>query len=142
MVAKQTIVSPLFNTRTRLSQVMLRSLLVRGSGIQVDDSLRRFGWDGAQAAATTVMTIDEDSGTVSGVRLEMRGKGPEVKFKAKDLWIDAEVDIMVTLQFDDLSKVTWITGGQTGIRVTGWSQKISMWCSGRPTDTGWRTLRT
>ena len=69
-----------------MSSILMRSLLIRGSGIQVDDTLRRFGWDGTTPVVTTVFTIDGDSGKVKGARYESRGQGPEVKFSAADLW--------------------------------------------------------
>ena len=112
MVAKQTITSPFFANRGKLSQVMLRSLLVRGSGVPIDDALQRFGWDGAAGVATTVVTTNPASGMVAGVRYETQGVGPEVKFKARDLWKDADSNVMVNLSFKDLSKMEWSTEGE------------------------------
>ena len=68
-----------------MSTTLMRSLMIRGSGIQVDDCLRRFGWNGDQAVLTTIMTLNAESGTVAGVRFESRGQGPKVAFKARDL---------------------------------------------------------
>ena len=86
MVTRQTISSDFFASRGRISPVLLRSLLVRGRGVQVDDTLRRFGWDGVSAMVTPIMSVDPESGVVTGARLNMRGRGPEVKFRAKELW--------------------------------------------------------
>ena len=81
--------------------------MIRGSGIHVDDALRRFGWNGEAAAGTVIITTNAESGSVSGVRFVTRGKGPEVTFKAKDLWKNADKDATVTIKFPDLSKVSW-----------------------------------
>ena len=114
MVNKQVISSPFFSSRNRISPVLLRSLLVRGRGIQVDDLLRRFGWNGASAAATPVLTLDPDSGKITGARFETRGKGPEeVKFRASELWGNVPEDALVTLKFPDLSKLEWREVGTT-----------------------------
>ena len=108
MVNKQVIASPFFSSRGRISPVLLRSLLVRGRGIQVDDLLRRNGWDGTTAAAAPVLTLDPDSGRITGARFETRGRGPqEVRFKASELWGEMPEDALVTLKFPDLSRLEW-----------------------------------
>ena len=112
MVAKQTIASPLFSSRGKLSPIMMRSLMIRGGGIHINDSLMRFSWNGTKGVATTVMTVDSDSGKVSGVRFETRGKGPELSFKAKDLWVSGSNDVTVSLKFGDMSLIRWKNHGQ------------------------------
>ena len=107
------IASSLFSKRGKMSPSLMRSLMVRGSGIQVDDCLRRFGWDGAEGVIATVCNINSDTGTVTGVRFESRGKGPEVTFRAKDLWKGADDDISVKLSFSDLSQVKWKAQGSS-----------------------------
>ena len=119
MPAKQTISSPFFSSRNRISPVLLRSLLVRGRGVPISDCLRRYGWDGRAAVATPVLTVDADSGKVSGARFETRGVGPEVKFRASELWGEQEEDTLVTIKFPDLSYVEW--------RVTGDNRNQSSW---------------
>ena len=130
MVSRQTISSPFFATRGKLSPLMLRGLMVRGGGIHVDDTLRRFGWDGEGAVGTVVMTTNEDSGMVVGVRFETRGVGPEVTFKAKDLWQEAEAGVTVTVVFQDLARVSWKTEG-VGRNQSTWidsaSLEVSYW---------------
>ena len=74
---RQTILSPFFNSKNKLSPTIIRSLLVQGGGIQVDDALRRFGWTSPEPVVTTVMTSDPDSGTIRGVRYKTRGAIPE-----------------------------------------------------------------
>ena len=111
MVQKQAIVSPIFATRNKLSPTLLSSFLVRGSGIQVGDSLKRFGWDGSQAVATVIVNLNPSSGMVSGLRMETRGAGPEVTFCARDLWEEAPNDVAVAIKFSDLSDVKWNTRG-------------------------------
>ena len=81
--------------------------MVRGSGIHVDDALRRFGWNGETAVGTVILTTNADSGSVAGIRFATRGKGPEVTFKAKDLWKNADKEATVTIKFPDMSKVSW-----------------------------------
>ena len=41
--------------------------------------------DGIRGVITSVCNVDRLAGTVTGMRLESRGRGPEVTFKAKDL---------------------------------------------------------
>ena len=113
MVAKQLIASPFFSSRSRISTVLVRNLLVRGRGLQVNDALRRHGWDGTSAAATPVMTVDSESGMVTGARFETRGAGPTIKFKARELWGVSVEDAVVTIKFPDLSKLEWKGDGPT-----------------------------
>ena len=115
---RQTISSPFFNSKSKLSPTMMRSLLVRGGGVQVDDALRRFGWTSPEPVVTTVMTSDPDSGTIRGVRYETRGATPEIKFKAEELWPTAEKGVQVTLKFDDLSTLNWLSQGPTRNQTT------------------------
>ena len=93
--------------------------MVRGRGVPISDCLRRYGWDGRAAVATPVLTVDADSGKVSGARFETRGVGPEVKFRASELWGEQEEDTLVTIKFPDLSYVEW--------RVTGDNRNQSSW---------------
>ena len=90
---------------------MMRNLLVRGGGVQISDVLMRYGWSEEEPAATTVITFDSDSGNVRGVRYEIRGVGPTVTFKAKELWSDASERVTIKLKFSDLSKITWNSVG-------------------------------
>ena len=113
MVNKQVIASSLFSKRGKLPPTLMRSLYIRGSGIHVDDCLRRFGWDGAGAAITTVININGEAGTVAGVRFESRGRGPVVTFKASDLWKDADSDVTVKISIDNLSLIKWRTQGNS-----------------------------
>ena len=86
---------------------------MRGRGIQVDDTLRRFGWDGTGAVATPILTINPESGVVVGARFETRGRGPQVKFRASELWNDVTEDALVTLNFPDLSRLEWRQAGDS-----------------------------
>ena len=52
----------------------------------MEDCLRRFGWDGLGAVVTPILTVNPESGMVLGARFDTRGKGPEVKFRASELW--------------------------------------------------------
>ena len=81
----------------------MKKLMVRGGGIQVNDTLERMGWNGNTGVVTTVMNVDDSSGVVRGVRFETRGIGPEVKFKARDLWSNIDCDVSVTIKLNDLS---------------------------------------
>ena len=49
---------------------------------------------------------------MSGVRFESRGQGPNVTFRAKDLWRTAEDGISVTLKLHDLSELEWNSEGR------------------------------
>ena len=111
MVGRQVIVSPLFRNKGKLSPLMMKKLTVRGGGIQVNDALERFGWDPNTPVATTVMSLDESSGAVKGVRFETRGQGPEIKFKARELWQSADENVMIKIKFSDLSRLPWVTLG-------------------------------
>ena len=84
-MVRQTIASPMFTNRAALSPLMMGRLLVRGGGIQVDDALKRHGWDGKTPVATTVATLETGTGVIRGLRYETRGSLDPVKFQAKDL---------------------------------------------------------
>ena len=62
--------------------------MVRGGGLQLEDSLRRLGWDGTGAVATTIAKVNVETGMVNGIRFETRGVGPQITFNGKDLWND------------------------------------------------------
>ena len=111
MVGRQAIVSDIFNNKGKLSRNMLRNLMIRGGGVQVDDTMQRFGWGGEQPAATTVLTIDIKSGGIKGARWETRGEGPVVQFRASELWSGASQKVQLKLKFQDLSRVTWPAEG-------------------------------
>ena len=111
MVGRQTIVSPLFNSKGKLSVALMRSLMVRGGGLPVNDCLQRFGWSDNDPVVTTVMTTDIDSGSIRGVRYETRGQGPIIKFPASQLW-ETEEDVTVTIKLSDLSILTWQREGE------------------------------
>ena len=102
-----------------MSPMLMRSILLRGSGIQIEDSPRRFGWDSSATVANPVLTLDVISGKVKGARFETRGKGPEIKFNAADLWDGANNDITVILNFNDMSIVEWRTEGE-GCNQSRW----------------------
>ena len=112
MVNRQRIESPLFLGKGRLNTLAMKKLMVRGGGIQVNDTLERMGWNPDKGVVTTVMSVDDSSGVVRGVRFETRGPGPEVKFKARDLWSNADSDVSVTIKLNDLSRLTWLTEGE------------------------------
>ena len=98
MVNRQDIVSPIFSAKGKLSPAIMRNLLVRGSGLQVDDSLRRWGWVGASPVAASVVTVVADSGVVEGLRYETRGVGPSISFKASELWQGASEDVSLRIR--------------------------------------------
>ena len=111
MVGRQAIVSPLFGSKGKLSVNLMRSLMVRGGGLLVNDCLQRFGWSGRDPVITTIFTTDIESGMIRGVRYETRGQGPELKFPASELW-QTEENVTVTLKLPDLSILTWQTEGE------------------------------
>ena len=111
MVNKQTIVSDLFKGKGKLSKSMKRNLMIRGSGVQVDDTLQRYGWEGEEPAVTTVITLEAETGNIRGIKYETRGKGPTITFKARELWPEANERISVNLKIDNLSKLKWSTEG-------------------------------
>ena len=112
MVNRQIIASHLFSNRGKLSPTLMRSLMVRGCGVQVDDGLCRFGWDGEQGVITTIMTIDPEAGKITGVRFESRGRGPQVSFKARDLWKSVANDLTASLKIDSLRQIKWKNAGK------------------------------
>ena len=57
-MVRQMITSPLFTNRAGLYPLLMGQLLVRGGGIQVDDALKRHGWDGKTAVAITIVTLE------------------------------------------------------------------------------------
>ena len=105
--------SEIFKKKGKLSRSMLRNLMVRGGGVQVDDTLQRFGWAGEEPAVTTVLSIDGQSGAIRGARYEARGRGPTIQFRASELWTGGSDKIMVKLKFDDLSRVSWPAQGDS-----------------------------
>ena len=111
-MVRQTIVSELFQQRGPLTKAILSSLHIRGSGVQVDDALMRRGWDGAEPALTTVMTVDPATATVKGTRYETRGGLSHVtKLKATEMWAGAKGGIDVLIRFSDLGIIKWATEG-------------------------------
>ena len=111
-MARQTIVSALLAKRKKLNPSNQRNLLVRGGGIQIDDSLARHGWQAPEPILATVITSNPDSGAVTGARFETRGTLVNViKFKAEELWEGALRGASVTIAFNDLSIVEWNTSG-------------------------------
>ena len=111
-MGRQTIVSPLFRNQGKLSPMMIKKLMIRGGGIHVDDCLQRMGWTPDKAVVTSVMTIDSSSGVIKGVRFESRGKGPNVRFKAKELWPSITEDVTMTIKITDLSRLPWLGTGE------------------------------
>ena len=106
-MVRQTIVSALMNKRRRIPETALRSLVVRGGGILVDDSLARRGWQGSDPVITTLLTCNIESGAVLGARYETRGALKDMVFKAEELWPGALKGATVTIRFEDLSCVDW-----------------------------------
>ena len=107
MVGRQVIGSPVFSTKGKLSKMMMRNLMVRGGGVQVDDALLRHGWSGESPVAATVLTLEAASGVIRGSRYETRGQGPTIKFKAAELWQGGDKKVQVKLMFNDLSRLPW-----------------------------------
>ena len=58
MVGRQIIASPLFSSKGKLSPTLMRSLMVRGGGLMLNDCLQRFGWLETDPVLTTVVTTD------------------------------------------------------------------------------------
>ena len=106
------IASPIFRARGHLSKITMRNLLMRGSGVVINDCLERHGWGRSDPVATTVVTLEPESRIVRGVRFETRGNGPEVKFKMSDLWSVVTENIEVRIKFDDFSIFPWVTTGE------------------------------
>ena len=109
----QTIHSPRFLIRGKMTPVLFNRLLVRGGGVHVSDALRRHQWDGQQPYATTIITVDPTSGAIRGARWETRGNLGSVSFNAKDLFAGADPACTITLDFPDLGVLTWISEGDT-----------------------------
>ena len=103
--------SDIFKKKGKLSKNLLRNLMVRGGGLQVDDTLQRFGWSGEEPAVTTILTIDGQSGAIRGARYEARGRGPTIQFRASELWTEGSDKVQVKLRFEDLSRVSWPSEG-------------------------------
>ena len=93
-MVRQVIVSPLLEKRGPLSPNIWRKLLIRGGGAQVDEALKRNGWNGVKPVLTTVITSEVTTGVIRGVRFEAKGKLDDVKVQASDLWTDAETGIV------------------------------------------------
>ena len=106
------ILSPVFKAKGKLSVSMMRNLLVRGGGLQISDTLQRFGWNGEEPVVATVVTLEPDTGVIRGLRYETRGVGPEIKFKAKELWPSVTEDMLVKIKLTDLGIINWATVGE------------------------------
>ena len=119
-MVRQVVSSPLFANRGRLSPLLMGRLLVRGGGVQIDDALKRHGWDGKEPVVTSVATIKVGTGVVRGMRFKMRGGLDPIKFPAKDLWVGARPDVNVALQFDNLGSLTWLNTSQDHRNQTAW----------------------
>ena len=102
--------SPLFSSKGKLSPNLMRSLIMRGGGLMINDCLQRFGWLEMDPVLTTMVATDLDFGMIRGVRFETRGTGPNVKFSAAELWETTE-DVAVTIKISNLSKLTWVREG-------------------------------
>ena len=112
-MVRMLVASQLFQQRGPLTRAVLSSLHIRGSGVQVDDALMRWRWDGAEPAVTTVITVDPDTATVKGSRYETRGSLPHVvKIKASELWAGAKEGIDVHIRFSNLGIIKWATEGE------------------------------
>lgn len=130
MVARQTVVSPMFARRGKLSPAMLSRLMVRGGGANIDDALRRFGWTFPEPVLTTVATVAIESGVITAMRFESRGELPLIRFRAEDLWVGAEQNIGVSIKVTDLSvlawsweglarnQTNWIDGSEVALKIT------------------------
>ena len=113
MVGRQIIVAETLKGKGKLSRTMMRNLLVRGSGLQVDDTLQRHGWSSESPVATSVITLEETSGAIRGIRYETRGQGPVIAFKARELWPGADERVSIKIKFSDLSRLVWVTEGES-----------------------------
>ena len=111
-MVRMVVASQLFQQRGPLTRAVLSSLHIRGSGVQVDDALTRWSWDGMEAAVTSVITVDPADATVKGSRYETRGGLPQVvKVKASELWGGAKEGIDVHIRFSNLGIIKWATEG-------------------------------
>jgi hypothetical protein len=124
-MGRQLIASGLFAARGKASRQQYGRLLVRGGGVPVADALVRTGWDGIKPVATTVITVDPSSGAVRGVRFETKGKLGDIKFKAKDLFVDALPDTTIHIAFDDIGALTWLATGDMRNQST-WADSSSL----------------
>jgi len=106
-MVRQSIVSALLSKRRRIPETALRSLVVRGGSIPVDDSLARHGWQGSDPVIATLLTCNIESGDVLGARYETRGSLKDMVFKAEELWPGALKGATVTIKFEDLSIFDW-----------------------------------
>ena len=112
-MVRMLVASQLFQQRGPLSRAVLSSLHIRGSGVQVDDALMRWRWDGVEPAVTTVITVDPGTAMVKGSRYETRGSLPHVvKIKASELWAGAKEGIEVHIKFSNLGIIKWTTEGE------------------------------
>ena len=111
-MVRMVIASELFKQRGPLNKATLNSLHVRGGGVQVDDALGRWGWNGTAPVVTSVITIDHATAVVRGTRFETRG-GLEhpVKIKASELWPGATEGVEIHLRFSNLGIIDWVTQG-------------------------------
>ena len=105
--------SALFKRRGTLTHGQMGKLLVRGGGALVDHALQRHGWNGKIPVATTVATLQFETGVIRGFRFETRGGLQPIKFAAKDIWPGADSGIQVPLRLEDLGQLPWSTVGST-----------------------------
>ena len=112
-MVRQAIKSPIFTPRGRLTPNIFSRLIVRGGGSLVDEALKRSGWNGSSPVITVVATAEIGTGTVRGVRYEARGRLNDIKFRANELWKNAEGGITVCLKFESLASLNWVSTGET-----------------------------
>ena len=112
MVGRQLIVSPIFQSKGKLSTSMLRNLHIRGAGTIISDTLQRFGRGSTDPVAATVVTLEPDTGAIRGLRYETRGAGPEITFRACELWPAVSEDVTLKIKLRDLSILSWVKEGE------------------------------
>ena len=60
----------------------------------------------------TVVTLEPDTGAIRGLRYETRGKGPDITFKASELWPTVTEEISIKIKLPDLSILSWNKVGE------------------------------
>ena len=113
-MVRRVIDSALFHERRNVPDGFLEAFLIRGGGAQVDDSLKKHGWNGVGPITTSVLTFDALSGAVRGHRYETRGTLPDVRFMARDLWPEARARVAVNIRISNLSTLNWMKVGEYG----------------------------
>ena len=103
IMPEKEIEDELFKVRGQISGDTLAQLHIRGANTNVNDALRRNGWNGEALVAVPVVTTEQRTGKVLGSRWEIRGCLAKYSLKASSVWGEAlkTISLHLDLKADD-----------------------------------------